>query len=184
MSQDSYNNYADMPSYPMMMFQHLMENNELIWRLLGYNSPDAWNQSNLTKAEKGALIWAGEGYTNDFRCFMDDGQPDAETSEITLLHIMNYGLSPLNPTIGTVQILIEAYSHYKINTMSNYLTRVDVIMQQMLETFNGVTLDTLGSVGAISFDKLGSGSSRLAIGGQLPFRGKWMILTVKSGKST
>lgn len=183
MSQDSYNFYDDLPNYSYKIIDYLMDNNELIWKLLYYNSPDAWNQSNLTKAQKGGLVWAGEGDSSDFKVFMDDGSPDVEMDEKTILRIAPYGISPDNRTVGTITIYVEVYSHYKINTLSNYTTRVDVIIQQILQELNGISIDTLGAIGALHFDKLGTSATRMEMAGQLPFRGKWLLMSTKSAKS-
>ena len=180
MSQDAYGSYTDLPNYSYKIIDYLMDSNELIWKLLYYNSPDAWNQSDITKAQKGGLIWAGEGDSSDFNVFMDDGQPDAEMGEKTILRIAPYGISPDNRTVGTVTMYVEVYSHYKVNTMSNYKTRVDVIIQQLLEELNGIEIDTIGAIGAFHFDKLGTSSNRVELGGQLPFRGKWILMSNKS----
>ena len=180
MSQDAYNSYDDLPNYSYKIIDYLMDNNELIWKLLYYNSPDAWNQANLTKAQKGALIWAGAGDSAGFNVFMDDGQPDAEMGEKTILRIAPYAISPDNRTVGTITIYAETYSHYNVNTLSNYTTRVDVIIQQLLQELNGIEIDTIGSIGALHFDKLGTTATRVESGGQLPFRGKWILMSNKS----
>lgn len=182
-NSNEYNKYVDLPHYSYKLFEHLMANNEMIWKLLYYNTPDAWNQINLTSDQKGALIWAGEGKSNDFRCFLDDGQPDSETSEVCQLRIYPFGISPENPFVGTISFMIEVYCHNKINTLTNYTTRVDTIIQQILETFNGIEINTIGSIGKFSFDKRGLGAVRMETSGQIPFRGKWLLMSNKSATS-
>lgn len=175
----AYNKYEPFPKYAYECIKYLMNNNELIWRLLKYNTPTAWDdtdltQPDLTQEEKGALIWSGYGDSSDFRVFMDDGVPDVETKEITRLNIFPYGISPRDRTVGSVTLMMEVYSHFKINTLSNYETRVDRIIQQLLYTFNGVEIPNLG-ISKIFFDKRGLGANRLEVAGQLPFRGKWLL---------
>lgn len=179
--RDAYNLYTQLPNYSYRLIQHLLENNELIWKLLKHPNPDAWMDSvtNLTQAEKGALIWNGRGDASDFNVFMDDGIPDVETQEVTRLNILPYGISPRNRTVGDITLLMEVYSHYKINTLSNYTTRVDTILQQLLETFNGSVVEGLG-IGRIFFDKRGAGATRMELGGQIPFRGKWLLFASKT----
>jgi len=172
-----YNIYSDFPLYSYNCITHLMDENELIWRLLKYNSADAWDKSDLTRSQKAALIWNGSGTTDDYRVFIDDGAPDSETKEVSLLRIYPFGLTPDNRTVGTVTIMMEAYSHHSINSLSNYTTRVDTIIQQLLETFNGAVI---GGIGRLHFDKRGTGASRLEQAGQLPFRGKWLLFGNKS----
>jgi len=174
---NAYNTYADFPRYPYKCIKYLMDNNELIWKLLKYNTLDAWDKPNLTRNEKAALIWNGSGTTDDYRVFIDDGAPDSETKEVSILRIYPFSLSPDNRTIGTVTIMMETYSHHSINSLSNYTTRTDTIIQQLLETFNGTVID---GIGRMHFDKRGTGASRLEIAGQLPFRGKWLLFGNKS----
>lgn len=172
-----YNTYQNFPHYSHQCIKYLMDNNELIWKLLKYNTPTAWSGANLTAGEKAALIWNGDGSTDDYRVFIDDGAPDSETKEVSILRIFPFGLSPDNRTVGTVTMMMETYSHYKINTLSNYTTRTDTIIQQLLETFNGIVI---GGIGRLHFDKRGTGASRLEMAGQLPFRGKWLLFGNKS----
>jgi len=42
----------------------------------------------------------------------------------------------------------EVYSHYKINHLSNYTTRIDTIIQQLIYEFNGFNLES----GRLEFD--------------------------------
>lgn len=180
MDRTGYNTYTDFPNYSYKCIEHLVANNELIWKLLKYNTPDAWNLTNLTHAEKAALIWAGEGFSSDFRVFMDEGQPDSQLGEVCILRISPYGIFPDNRTVDTITVLMEVYSHYKINTLSNYTTRVDSIIQQLLEVFNGIPIEALGSIGRLHMNKLGTSPSRMESSGQIPFRGKWILLGNKS----
>jgi hypothetical protein len=66
------------------------------------------------------------------------------------------------------------FSHYKINHLSNYKTRVDYMVEQLLGTFNGANI---GGIGLMSFDKMADQSSRLFQAGQIPFGGKQIIFS-------
>ena len=55
--QDAYNKFDDLDSFSYNCIQYLMDNSELIWRLLKYKTPSAWDSTicpNLSKQEKGA----------------------------------------------------------------------------------------------------------------------------------
>jgi len=172
---EAYNKYTSMPHYSYKMVQYLVNNNELIWKLLKYPTPDAWSKDDLTYAEKIEMIYKGEGDGSAFHVFLYDGLNDVETKESTILNIYPFGIAPVNRTVGTVTLMLEVYAHYKVNMLSNYTTRVDSIIQQLLETFNGTTIDGLG-IGEIYFDKRGSGATRMENAGQLPFKGEWLLM--------
>ena len=174
----SYNLFTGYDNYPYECVKLLMATDEMIWKLLKYNSADAWNKANLTYAEKASLIYAGQDNTTDFRVFMEQGQPDVNTLENCQIRISNYSIYPENRTISTVSIMVEVYSHFKTNHLSNYKTRNDMVMQRLLSTFNGSKIENLGK---LYFDRLGSESNRQEGGGQLPYKGKWAVLSTKAG---
>jgi hypothetical protein len=154
-----------------------MDNNELIWKLLKYTDPDAWNRANLTQEEKAGLIYSGQQDTSMYNVFMDGKQPDVLMNEVSLLRIMpNYAVG-LNRTIGYIEVSMEVFSHYKINHLSNYQTRIDTITEELLATFNGIDV---GGLGLLTFNKMADQSSRLFQAGQIPFGGKQIILSTYS----
>jgi hypothetical protein len=112
-----------------------------------------------------------------YKVFMDGKQPDVVMTETTLLRIMPSFAVGLNRTIGYIEISMEVFSHYKINHLSNYKTRIDVIAEELLATFNGCDV---GGLGLLSFDKMADQSSRLFQTGQIPFGGKQIIFSTYS----
>ena len=180
-NSDSYAQYEGFDTYAYKCIQYLMEHDEVIWKLLYYNDRDCWNKPDLTSDQKGALVYDGSDDTSKFRVFMDIGQPDVLVQEICIIRISPYTVYPDNRTFGTVCIQMEAYSHYKINTLSNYRTRVDMIIKRFLQVFNGnVVSDESGSIGRLFFDGIGSTKDVILNGSQLPYKGKWLILSTKN----
>jgi hypothetical protein len=176
-NEGSYAQYEDFDNYAYNCVKHLMDNDEVVWKLLKYKTPDAWNQPNLTRAEKAALIYAGQDDASKFNVFLDQGQPDAETSEGCIIRISPHSVFPDNRVYGTVSMILETYSNYHINTLSNYKTRVDMITKRLIQVFNG---SSVGGLGKLFFDRMGSESNRLEGGGNLPWRGRWLIMSNKS----
>lgn len=182
----AYATYEEWDENPLRCLNYLVENNELIWKLLKYNTADAWkNESdggypNLTKDEKSALIYKGDGQYNleDYSVFLDIGQDQSITFQKSFLRMTNYSLVPDNRTWGVATIIFEIYSHYEINQMSNQRTRVDMIMQQLIKTYNGKK-DVFKGVGKFYFNKSGTAPDRIEVSGQIPFRGKWMLMSQK-----
>ena len=154
-----------------------MEKNELVWKLLKHREPDAWKKPTLTQDEKAALVYAGQQDSSKYNVFMDGKQPDVLVDETTLLRIMPHYAIGLNRTIGLV-VSMEIYSHYKINHLSNYTTRVDAIAEELLGLFNGV--DT-GGLGLLTFSKMADQSALIISGwSNSPFGGKQIIFSTYS----
>ena len=170
--KQEYNKYEQFPSISYNAIKYLMNNNELIWKLISDSSPDAYKSSNLTLEQKGNLIYAGIGDETNYRVFMDLGQDDSWTKETCTIRIAPIELSPTNYVYGNILLGIQIYCHYKINTMSNYMTRTNVISQQIIESFNG---QEIGGLGRLYFDLKASGRTKMQIMGSIPFRGNALI---------
>jgi hypothetical protein len=173
----AYNEFRVFSKLSYNCIKLLMDENELVWKLLKYTDPDAWSRADLTQAEKASLIYAGQQDTADYHVFMDGKQPDVLVKEVSLLRIMPHYAVGLNRTLGYVEVSMEIFSHYKINHMSNYQTRIDTITEELLALFNGATI---GGVGLLTFDKMADQSSRLFQAGQIPFGGKQIIFSTFS----
>lgn len=173
----SYAQYENYDIFPYNCVKYLMDNDEVVWKLLKYNDPNAWEKPDLTQIEKAALIYNGLDNTVNYRVFMDRGQPDVDTFENCQIRIANYSIFPENRMIGTLSMIFEVYPHYKTNHLTNYKTRGDMIMKRLIQVFNGATI---GGIGKLYFDRVGSESTRQELGGQLPFVGKWVIMSNKS----
>jgi hypothetical protein len=180
----SYAGFYNYDSLPYNCIKYLLGKDELIWKLLKYSDPDAWNKPDLTYEQKIALIYNGEDNTINYRVFLDRGQPDVNTFENCQIRIANYSVFPENRVVGTISMVFEVYTHYKNNHLSNYKTRNDVIINRMRQVFSGANInsegDGMGTMGKLFFDRMGSESNRQEIGGQLPYLGTWMIMSVKS----
>jgi len=175
--ETAYNRFRQFSTLSYNCIKLLMDENELVWRLLKYSDPDAWSKANLTQEQKGALIYAGQQDTSQYHVFMDGKQPDVLVKEVTLLRIMPTYAVGMNRTLGYIEVGMEVFSHYKINHLSNYKTRIDTITEELLATFNG---KDVGGLGLLSFDKMADQSSRLFEAGQIPFGGKKIIFSTYS----
>ncbi len=178
--KETYNKYSEFPDISYNITKYLMNNNELIWKLLKYNDKDAWKNDsahpNLTTAQKGALINDGtpDPDHSKFRVFFDVGQDDAWVSEATILRITPSDLIPVNYVTGKITVALECYAHYKINTLSSYRTRVNTIAQQLIETLNG---QEVGGLGVLHFDARASNRCKMSVVGQIPFKGMVILMS-------
>lgn len=166
--KESYNKYEQLPLLSYNCISYMLDNNEIIWKLLKYNTSDAWSQSDLTRTEKSALIYAGQANQTDFRVFMDVGADTALTEEMCILRITPAELRPTNHIIGNTTIVFECYCHYKINHLNNYTTRLNTVAQQIIEIFNG---QEIGGIGKLYFDAKSSSRCKMNVIGAIPYKG-------------
>lgn len=148
--QDAYNKYSKLPSVPYNITTYLMDHDDFIWKLLKYNTADAWSPSkaNLTKAEKGALIYKGVGApaNSAFRVFFDAGMDGAWDIQATILRISPVAIIPKNYVTGTQSIRFEVYTHSEINMLGNYNPRSLSVVQKLIEVLNGADIEGLGRI--------------------------------------
>lgn len=168
-----YNKFTAYPLTSYNIIKYLMNNEEQLWKILKYNDPDAWNKPNLTMEEKSSLIYSGQSDETDFRVFMDVGADNAWTIEACILRISPFNITPQNYIFGYMTISCEIYSHYRINTMTNYTTRIDYGTQRLIETLNGADIP---DVGRLYFDYRASTQTKSMVIGAIPYKGRATIL--------
>jgi hypothetical protein len=158
--QRAYNKYTLLPNIPYNITRYLMENDDFIWKLLKYDTNDAWSGSkaNLTKSEKGGLIYKGDGDPTTFRVFFDAGMDSAWTIATTILRISPVAVVPKTYVTGMQSVRFEVYSHATLNMLSNYNPRNLSIIQKLIEVLNGAEIEGLGR---IFFDYKASSYCRL-----------------------
>lgn len=174
-NKDSYAIYSQLPRYSYDIITYLMNNNELIWKLLYYPDSDAWNKTDLTFVEKSQLIYNGAEDATNFRVFLDPGQPDVWTRENCILRVYPYTIMSKNRTLGVCSIMFDVLCHYKINHLSSYATRIDTIIQQLLETLNGIDIGI--GIGKLFFDAMAVKEDKMILTGQLPYKGSALLMS-------
>ena len=165
--KEGYNKFTNYSLFPYNCISYLIDDDEseIIWKLLYYNTPDAWGKSNLTKSQKGGLIYAGQADQTLYRVFLDTGMDDAWTKQSCLIRISPLELFPRDYVVGSIRIGVEVYAHFDINHLTNYTTRVDSITEHIISAFNGQVVEGLGR---LYFHKT-------TTVGRLPFKGKATI---------
>jgi len=171
--QAVYNKFEQYPLTSYNIIKFLMNNEEQLWKILKYNDADAWNKPDLTMAEKGALIYAGQQNVDDFRVFNSVGQDDSWTIEACLLRIAPLDIIPENHIYGYVTIACELYAHFKIVSLSNYTNRLDYGTQRIIATLNGADIP---DVGRLYFDYRASTRTKSMVIGAIPYKGRATIL--------
>lgn len=177
--KESYNKFEQYPLFSYNCVSYLINDShsELLWKLLYYNDPNAWKSDDqhpdLTKNQKGALIYAGQQNQEDFRVFLDMGMDNAWTQEACMIRISPYQVYPTRKPIGLVTMAFEVYCHFKLNTLSNYQTRIDTVTQLIISALNGQNIE---GIGRLFFDLGASRQCRSILVGQIPFRGRRTIM--------
>jgi hypothetical protein len=175
--QDSYNKLTQLPLLSYNIVSYLLANNDDAWKLLFYNDPNCWKSDlahpNLTSAQKGALVYDGIKPITECRVFLDTGMDDVWNEEACQLRVAILEFSPTNYVYGYAVVGLETYCHYKINTLSNYQTRIETLLQSVVSTLNGADVSGLGR---LYFDAHVNSRSRMSTIGQPPYKGKLTVM--------
>lgn len=180
MDKSSYATYDSLINISYRIVEILMTSPdaEIIWKLLKYNDADAYSRPNLTLEEKSKLIYNGESILTDYNVFFDYMMDDAEDQMKTLLRIYPAEVYPNNRVTGLCTVNLEVFTHSHINHLSNYTTRVDVIIQTLLKVLNGTDI---GGIGVLFFDNQASRYDKIQTIGQKPYKGKLLKMSVNMG---
>ena len=147
----AYNRYDTIRDIGYLLINELIKNNDDIWKLLKYNTPDALMRDFLTLDEKRALIF--DGFTNpdseEYRVFRQPFLDDAFEQQVTQLRCYLLSINPENRSVGTITYALETVCHTKILSLANYENRLEVMVQQLFQTLNGVNV---GAIGEFVFD--------------------------------
>lgn len=146
----AYNSYVGLDVVAPKVIEYLMLNNENLWKVLKYNTPDALFKDNLTIKEKGKLIYDGVGDSSEYRVFRSPYMDDLVDLDCAQLRVYMESISPDTTLYGTVDINFEVVSHVKIINLAEYKNRLEVMVQQILTTLNGAYV---GGVGKFVFDR-------------------------------
>lgn len=154
-NESSYNQYDGLQNFTLLIIQHLMLNNEDIWKLLKYDTQDALEKPNLTREEKAKLIYPGAsgGDMDDYRVFRTPYLDDLTTNQQAQLRVYLESITPDTRLYGTVDVNIEVICHIKMIELNDYQNRAESIVWQVIKTLNGADV---GGIGKLFFDRSGS----------------------------
>ena len=154
-NESSYNQYDGLQNFTLLIIQHLMLNNEDIWKLLKYDTQDALEKPNLTREEKANLIYPGAsgGDMDDYRVFRTPYLDDLTTNQQAQLRVYLESITPDTRLYGTVDVNIEVICLVKMIELNDYQNRAESIVWQVIKTLNGADV---GGIGKLFFDRNGS----------------------------
>lgn len=177
-----YNSLSALPSIPYNILTYLAQEEQILWKLLYYNSYDALSKPDLTFSEKMDLIWK-EGPQEPYSVFMTNIIDDAIPESKTILKIYNYYIHAkdlyLAPTVYAFDILYgPKMSLVEYNGIP--VSRSDLFVNRILTLLNGVEVGGVGKL--VFFDDMSRYDlGRTVIGNSKTFTGYQLFLSVNVG---
>lgn len=176
------NSMSMLPNIPYNILTYLAKEEQILWKLLAYNSYDALSKPDLTFSEKMDLIWK-EGPQEPYSVFMTNIIDDAILESKTILKIYNYYIHAkdlyLAPTVYAFDILYgPKMSLVEYNGIP--VSRADLFVNRILTLLNGVEVGGVGKL--VFFDDMSRYDlGRTVIGNSKTFTGYQLFLSVNVG---
>lgn len=168
MNERQYNQHTAIRYISENIIYYLIDNNEIIWKLLKYDNADALFKPNLTKKEKIDLIYKGMDIKTDgYKVFRQPYVDDAEINDTSMIRVFLSNILPDNKVVSDVAITVECLVHSKNIMIKSdlpdvtYENRLELLLQQVIECLNGAEVK---SVGRLFFDMEGNYLSKATIG--------------------
>lgn len=177
-----YNSMSMLPNISYNILTYLAKEEQILWKLLAYNSYDALSKPDLTFSEKMDLIWK-EGPQEPYSVFMTNIIDDAIPESKTILKIYNYYIHAkdlyLAPTVYAFDILYgPKMSLVEYNGIP--VSRADLFVNRILTLLNGVEVGGVGKL--VFFDDMSRYDlGRTVIGNSKTFTGYQLFLSVNVG---
>lgn len=177
-----YNSMSMLPNIPYNILTYLAKEEQILWKLLAYNSYDALSKPDLTFSEKMDLIWK-EGPQEPYSIFMTNIIDDAIPESKSILKIYNYYIHAkdlyLAPTVYAFDILYgPKMSLVEYNGIP--VSRADLFVNRILTLLNGVEVGGVGKL--VFFDDMSRYDlGRTVIGNSKTFTGYQLFLSVNVG---
>lgn len=176
----AYNKLTGFSDLCTNILNFLMAENENLWKLLFYDTPDALEKPNLTMEQKRSLIYGGVGDSEDYRVFRCPYMDDAVTKELTQMRHYVMTVTPENRSVSVIDFAFDCITHVKLSNLEGCQSRVERMVEEILSTVNGRDID---GVGRIFFDtrRAGYDGARNSIFNNRYFYGFQLIMSVNYG---
>lgn len=177
-----YNSMSRLPQIPYKILEYLALNDEILWKMLAYNSYDALSKPDLTFSEKMDLIWK-TGPQEDFSVFFTALVEDAISESKCILKVYDYYIHANQLYTGTVVYAFDFLYGGKMSLVDYNgvpVSRGDLFVNRVLEVLNGAEV---GGVGKLAFfdDMSRYDLARVTIGNSKTFTGMQLFLSVNVG---
>lgn len=177
-----YNSMSRLPQIPYKILEYLALNDEILWKMLAYNSYDALSKPDLTFSEKMDLIWK-TGPQEDFGVFFTALVEDAIPESKCILKVYDYYIHANQLYTGTVVYAFDFLYGGKMSLVDYNgvpVSRSDLFVNRVLEVLNGAEV---GGVGKLAFfdDMSRYDLARVTIGDSKTFTGMQLFISVNVG---
>lgn len=176
-----YNNFTELPQVPYKLITYLAENNDRLFKLLKYNTPDALDMPDLTFDEKLDLLYVDEGSDADKRLFLKPLIGDEMTDADSQIRIYKTSVSPINAMNAVVSYRFDFITGNKISLVYDNgipCPRLDLLETEILNTFNGVDLFGTGEF-QFSRDLSTTDKQVFAMSNSKGFFGTYLVMSVR-----
>jgi hypothetical protein len=154
-----YNSFGGMSAVPYNIIQYLF-NNEDIWRLIAYASPDALLKPALTPKQKADLVWLGQDNQENYRVYLTPMQENIQPSQAILVRLYLTNIRPTNRMRAVVTYSLEVLCQTKLGMLDNGVPRMDLLWELIM----GEILEkNVNSVGVLFFDAGANSRCSLAL---------------------
>ena len=176
-----YNSMSALPQLPYNIITFLAQD-EILWKLLAYNSYDALSKPNLTFSEKLDMIWR-EGKQEKYNVFMTNLVEDAIAESKCIFKLYQYYIHAKELYSSTVVYAFDFLYGGQMSLVEYNgvpVSRGDLFINRVLEMLNGAEV---GGVGKLMFldDKSRYSLGRSVIGNSKTFTGVELFLAVDVG---
>ena len=177
-----YNSLSALPTIPYNILVYLARQDEIIWKLLKYNSYDALSKPDLTFDEKLALIWR-TGVQEKYGVFLTMLVEDAICESKSILKIYDYYIHA-NELYTSTAVYAFDFLYGGQMSLVDYngtpVSRGDLFINRILTVLNGTEV---GGVGKLTFfDNMSRYAlGKAVIGNSKTFTGVQLFMAVNVG---
>ncbi len=177
-----YNSLSKLPNIPYNIIKYLAMNDEIIWKLMKYNSYDALHKPDLTLSEKLDMVWK-DGKQEKFNVFFTNLVEDSIPESKCITKIYQYYIHASELFTSNVVYSFDFLYGGQMSLVEYNgipVSRGDLFINRILEILNGADV---GGVGSLVFldDISRYSAAKSVVGNSKTFTGVCLYMVVKVG---
>ncbi len=178
-----YNSLTALPFIPYKIMEYLANNDEIIWKMLKYNSYDALSKPNLTFEEKMELVWKNGDPQDKYSVFLTNLVEDAIPKSRCIFKNYQYYIHAKELYTSTVVYSFDFLYGGKMALVEYNkipVSRGDLFINRILTVLNGAYV---GGIGKLTFldDMSRYNLGKSIIGNSKTFTGVQLFMSVMVG---